>query len=232
MDSQELIDAIHIAELTSTDRSSAIRELVDAVDWAKDSVSLDDVVNAIEEREATAQTIGDVGLAFPHAMIEWSGDFRLVLGRSRVGVEYVAAGNKIHLIALLVVGNVGSPRHLEVLAGVADLLNNHEFRQQLINASHVRIIRQLIVERAGKQPKRKSLATAIPYQSVAIADHAVGLARSNFELPAGQHVAAVPPVAGDGGDAVLLEGEVIEWLEHDISILWTLPLIAAETTGS
>ena len=55
MDIQELIDAIHIAELSSTDRPSAIRELVGTVDWAKECVAPDDVVNAIEEREATAQ---------------------------------------------------------------------------------------------------------------------------------------------------------------------------------
>lgn len=178
MDTQELIDAMRIIEVSSTDRSSAIRELVEAVDWAKECVLPEDVINAIEEREATAQTIVDLGLAFPHAKIDWSGDFRLVLGRSRIGVEYGTAGESVHLIAMLVVGKVGTPRHLEVLAGVADLLGSYAFREQLIGASHARIIRQLLIEKAGEKPKGKLPPTVIPHQSITLAEHAVGLAQS------------------------------------------------------
>jgi diadenylate cyclase len=87
VDVKELVNAIHIVELSATTRSSAIRELVDALDWGHENVLPDDVVKAIEEREATAQTIVDKGLALPQAMIEWTGDFRLVLGRSQAGVD-------------------------------------------------------------------------------------------------------------------------------------------------
>ena len=111
-------------------------------------------------------------------MIQWAGDFHLVVGRSRDGVNYVVAGEKIHLIVLLVVGKVGWSRHLQVLAAVADLLNNDEFREKLINASHVRKIKELLVERVGQQPNRRLSAAAIPHRSVAIAEHAVGLAES------------------------------------------------------
>ena len=39
------------------------------MNWADENVLSDDVVKAIEEREATAQTIVDEGLALPHAPI-------------------------------------------------------------------------------------------------------------------------------------------------------------------
>ncbi len=104
MDLETLITAMHIVELSATARSSAIRDLVAAVNWTDENVSPDDVVVAIEEREATAHTVVREGLALPHAMIEWTGDFRIVLGRSQAGVDYLATGVKLHLLVLLVVG--------------------------------------------------------------------------------------------------------------------------------
>ena len=178
MEVKELVNAIHIVELSATTRSNAIRELVNAVNWAHENVLPDEVVKAIEEREATAQTIVDKGLALPHAMIEWTGDFRLVLGRSQAGVDYVAKGDKLHLIVLLVVGKGREGMHLEVLAAVAELLNDDEFRRTLVEANHARDIKQLLVERAGQQPQRRSQPAEIPRRSVAVARHAVGLAES------------------------------------------------------
>jgi hypothetical protein len=55
----------------------------------------DDVVKGIEERETTAQTIVDKGLALPHATIEWTGDFRVVLGRSQAGVLLSDERNRV-----------------------------------------------------------------------------------------------------------------------------------------
>ncbi len=63
----ELVNTMHIVELSAVTRLSAIRELVNAVNWADENVLPDDVVKAIEEREATAHTIVDHGLALPHA---------------------------------------------------------------------------------------------------------------------------------------------------------------------
>ncbi len=178
MEVNELVNAIHIVELSATTRPTAIRELVDAVTWGSESVLPEDVVKAIEEREATAQTIVDKGLALPHAMIPWDGDFRIVLGRSKPGVDYVASGSKLHLLVLIVVGKGRETTHLEVLAAVAELLNDNEFRQNLVEANQVREIKQLLVERAAQQPQRRSQLEEVPVRSLAIVRHAVGLAES------------------------------------------------------
>ncbi len=178
MEAEELVNAIHIVELSATTRSNAIRELVSAVNWTHENVQPDDVVEAIEEREATAQTIVDKDLAVPHAMIQWTGDFRIVLGRSQAGVDYLASGDKLRLLVLLVVGKGRERVHLEVLSAVAKLLDDDEFRCALINASHVRNIKQLLVERAVKQPKPQPQPREIPRRSIAVARHAVGLAES------------------------------------------------------
>ncbi len=64
-------------------------------------------------------------------MIKWAGNFRLVFGRSKTGVDYLATGSKLHLIVLLVAGKGRVRMHLEVLAAVAELLNDKEFRKDL-----------------------------------------------------------------------------------------------------
>ncbi len=85
-------------------------------------------------------------------MIKWAGNFRLVFGRSKTGVDYLATGSKLHLIVLLVAGKGRVRMHLEVLAAVAELLNDKEFRKDSCHRRHVRNIEQLLVERAAQQP--------------------------------------------------------------------------------
>ncbi len=178
MDLEALVDAVHIVELSTTTRSSVIRELVDAVDWAAEGVAAGDVVKAIEEREAAAQTIVDQGLALPHAMVEWNGDYRVVFGRSRTGVDFGATGGKLHLVVLMVGGKGRERRHLEVLARVAELLNNRQLRLEIIDACDVHDIKRLLVERAGQGPPGRSPLAEIPRRSIAVVRHAVSLAES------------------------------------------------------
>ncbi|MDA0285513.1 MAG: diadenylate cyclase [Planctomycetota bacterium] len=178
MNPVELVQSMRVIELASRVRTDAMRELVDAVDWAQDGVLPGDVVQALEEREATAQTVVDEGLALPHAMIEWDGEFHIVLGRSQAGVEYAAKGDAVRIIVLLVVGNGRAQTHLELLAAVAALLQGHEFRQNLSAAENVDVVRQLLAESAVQLEKPELTAVAIPRQSLMVACHAVQLAES------------------------------------------------------
>ena len=130
MELSELINGIQIVELSANTRTAAIRALVNEADWEDEGISSDTILAAIEEREAAAQTIVDEGLAMPHAVVEWDGEFRILLGRSRRGIDYGGpARGYIHLIALIVVGKQRPAVHLELLAGMAELLKSSEFRQ-------------------------------------------------------------------------------------------------------
>ena len=88
MELRELVDAAVMVEITAMTRSEAFCQMVDAVDWGGSPVNREDVVNAIEQREARAeQTVVAGGFAIPHAVVDWSGSFRVVMGRSRAGVD-------------------------------------------------------------------------------------------------------------------------------------------------
>ena len=179
MDVQQFVDEIDVIELSAATGSTAIRELVAAVDWTDENISPNDIVKAIEEREAAAQTIVDEGLALPHALIDWTGELRVVLGRSKVGVDYGATGKKLHLIILLVVGKGHERLHLEALAALAELLSDSQLRQELISARNTSDIRQRLADSAAQPLRREPPVTQeIPQRSSAVVHHAVGLAES------------------------------------------------------
>lgn len=160
MELTELVTALRVVEISSKTRALAIRALAQAANLEDDGVPLDDLIEAIEEREATAQTIVDEGLAMPHAIIDWEGDFRVVLGRSRAGVDYgISESGRVHLIAMFVVGrNRQKEFHLELLAALAELLESSEFRKELVDARDSRTIERMLRTRVGLaeegKPKR------------------------------------------------------------------------------
>jgi mannitol/fructose-specific phosphotransferase system IIA component (Ntr-type) len=136
------------------------------------------LVQAIEEREATAQTIVDAGFAMPHAIIDWDGDYRVVLGRSRQGVDYgVQEAGKVHLIALFVIGRRRQAEfHLEILKSLAELFAKPEFRAELVAAKDVKAIEQLLRSRVGIMPADRPRRTpALPRLNAILIRQAVEL---------------------------------------------------------
>lgn len=149
----ELVNAIQVVELTETKRAAAIRSMVQAADWEDEGVTIEKILAAIEEREATAHTIVCSDFALPHADIDWDGDFRIFLGRSRAGVDCGAPGGEaIRLMVLLLIGKGRAHRHLDVLAAVAELLGSDDFRREIEEAPDVHVIERLLLQRAGLEP--------------------------------------------------------------------------------
>ena len=152
MDLGDLVSAMRIVELSAKTRPAAIRALVQAANWEDEGIAPDVVLEAIEEREAAAQTLVASDFALPHAFIDWEGDFRVVMGRSRAGVDYgVPTGQNVQLIVLLVIGRKLQQTHVEVLAALAELLKLTEFRESLIAAKDTRVLDSLLLAKAGLQ---------------------------------------------------------------------------------
>lgn len=164
MDLGDLVSAMRLLELTAKSRPAAIRALVNAGTWEDEGIAPETVLEAIEEREAAAQTLVSSDFALPHAFIDWEGDFRVVLGRSRNGVDYgVPTGQHVQLIVLLVLGRKLQQSHVEVLAALAELLKSEEFRKDLIQAKDMRAIDVLLLTKAGlKADHRPARPPGIP----------------------------------------------------------------------
>lgn len=177
MDLSDLVDAIRIVEITAKSRPAAIRALVQAANLDDDNVAPEKILDAIEEREAAAQTLVAPDFALPHAFVDWDGDLRIVLGRSRNGVDYgLPSGQQVRLICLLIIGRKLQQTHVDVLAALAELLKTAEFRQQLIDAKDTRAIDALLAEKAGIKADNRPLKPApIPKLSSTLIKQAIHL---------------------------------------------------------
>ena len=173
---ETLINATLVVELKATTREDSIRELVSAFDWNQYGVSDAELVAAIEEREATAQTVVAEDLAIPHASVNWEGDFRVIFGRSRTGVPFGAKGEAVRLVVLLVTGKQQASRHLQVLATLAGLLKATEFRNALIAAKNTSALLKLLERKVTPLSDAKSAVPRLPELSVTLTLQAVQLA--------------------------------------------------------
>lgn len=181
--SDTLFDATLVVELKAASREESIRELVGAFDWSQHGVSDEELTAAIEEREATAQTVVAEDLAIPHASVNWDGDFRVILGRSKDGIPFGAKGEAVRLVVLLVTGKQQASRHLQVLASLADLLKPTDFRNSLIDAPNPQQILTLLKQRVAPKTDVKNRAVKLSELSVTLTQQAVQLA-SQFEVQA------------------------------------------------
>jgi DNA integrity scanning protein DisA with diadenylate cyclase activity/mannitol/fructose-specific phosphotransferase system IIA component (Ntr-type) len=179
MDLAEITAAIEVVEISADTRLEAIGQMVDAVDWCDPDFQTNELIAAIERREAAAQTVVAAGFAIPHAMVKWSGRFRLVVGRSRPGIAFGIPGTDlVHLVALLVVSRDHPELHLPVLAAVADLFRSDDFREAIVAAPDVAAIKRIVQQRVSpsggqipsisSQPPR--LNAVLIRQAVALAD--------------------------------------------------------------
>lgn len=172
-----LIEATRVIELTTNQRDEAIRQLVRAAKCSEHGVTDRELITAIEEREAAAQTIVAEDLAIPHASVNWDGDFRVIVGRSRSGVEYGVSGKNVSLVVLLVTGKNQAARHLKVLSALAEILKESAFRKSLIDASGPKTILKMLKERAGVRIPATVRNQQVPELSVHLSEQAVQLAQ-------------------------------------------------------
>lgn len=180
MDLGDLVTVMRLVELSAKSRLPAIRALVQAGNWEDEGVTSETVLEAIEEREAAAQTLVEPDFALPHAFIDWDGDFHVVLGRSRHGVDYgVPDGQHVQLIVLLVIGRKLQQTHVELLSTLAELLKSHEFREELIQAKDTRAIDLLLLAKAGLQPDHRPVRPpSVPRLTMTLVKQAMHLVES------------------------------------------------------
>lgn len=124
-----------VPELRSRDKRGVLAELANVVSEVEPAVDRDALVQVLEEREKLGSTgIGD-GVAIPHGKLEGINNPIMSFGRSRVGVDFDSMDARpVHLFFLLVAPENSAGAHLKVLAKIAKLLKDSEFRKKLLNA--------------------------------------------------------------------------------------------------
>ncbi|NNG26933.1 MAG: PTS sugar transporter subunit IIA [Ignavibacteriaceae bacterium] len=124
-----------LTDFKSFKKEDLINELID-LHAGNDKVNnLDDVRNAVLEREKIMSTGVGKGFAIPHGKTNSIKDIIAAFGKTTHPIDYDALdGEPVHLVFLLVGKDTLVSKHIKSLSRISRLMNKDDFRQKLIEA--------------------------------------------------------------------------------------------------
>ncbi len=148
----DLLDSKHVlTDLKAEEQEGALKEMAGKIAGELD-VKPDKLVKALMERETTRPTaLESTGVAIPHARLSGIKDFLVLFARSSRGIDFKAEdGQPCHLF-FLIVGPEDEPgNYLRLLARIARICHDKEFREKLMKASDSKEILDMIAEQDSK----------------------------------------------------------------------------------
>jgi len=126
-------------------KKRALERLSEIISSTEDTISSNDVFESLLARERLGGTGVGHGVAIPHGRLK---ENSLTLGafiKLQNGVDYDAADRQpVDLLFALLVPKESTDEHLQVLAQLAKIFSNDDFRKKLRDASNSDEIYQLI----------------------------------------------------------------------------------------
>lgn len=119
-------------DMEAIDRDEAFEELVDHFCRTDNSVSHDEILEAITLREAKMSTGIHKGIAVPHGKTKAVQTMRGVLGISKKGIQYESLdGEPVFLLFMIISPLEDSEKYLRLLKHLAELMENPQFKIDL-----------------------------------------------------------------------------------------------------
>jgi PTS system fructose-specific IIC component/PTS system nitrogen regulatory IIA component len=122
-------------EMESEDKDEAFEELVDFYCQAEKPAGKnvrDEILDAINRREAKMSTGIHKGIAVPHGKTKAVETMQGVLGISRKGIVYDALdGEPVNILFMLITPLEDSEKYLRILKHLAELVENPQFQIEL-----------------------------------------------------------------------------------------------------
>jgi PTS system nitrogen regulatory IIA component len=148
----DLLNPAAIAgDLKATGKNDALVELTDAIVRVQASLSREEVLRVLQERELLGSTGIGEGVAIPHGKLKDIDQLLLSFGRSRRGVDFDSMdGKPAHLFFLLIAPEESVGIHLKTLARISKLLKNPTVRRRLLDAGDPDDLYRIIVEEEEK----------------------------------------------------------------------------------
>ena len=126
------IECVHLS-LRARDKESAIRELVASLAHAGRVADQENVLEAVLERERSMSTGMQHGVAIPHGRSDAVTKLTVAVGIIPEGIDFQSLDGEPTTIIFLVVSPKTNPGpHLQVLAGIAGIVNSEEARDALV----------------------------------------------------------------------------------------------------
>ncbi len=138
-----------IPELQSKDRDGAIRELVSALDKAKQlgKANSEQIAKAVIKRENEASTGLGKGVAIPHVKHPAMKKIVAAVGRSSGGIDFSALDKQpVYSVILLISPEDEPDKHLQAMEQIFKHLQQEKFRKFLRQLDTVELIEDLLRE--------------------------------------------------------------------------------------
>jgi len=144
----ELLDSKYILTgFKSNNKDDVMNELIDLLKGDERVIDLEEVRKCVFDREKIMSTGVGKGFAIPHGKTNSITDIIAAFGKSETPIEYNSLdGEPVHLVFLLVGKDNLVGKHIKLLSRISRLMNNDEFREQLIKADSVESILKIFEE--------------------------------------------------------------------------------------
>jgi mannitol/fructose-specific phosphotransferase system IIA component (Ntr-type) len=135
--------------LTGSDKLGIIEELVDVVSKAKgySPRQHDEILKAVLDREQLGSTGIGNGIAIPHAKTDAVDHVSMVVGISRLPVEFDSPDNvKSRIFFLVLAPPSEASAHVQLLASIARTCTSQIFRRMLVQSKDADEVVRLFME--------------------------------------------------------------------------------------
>lgn len=121
--------------LVLREKDDVINKLIDSLSDQIDADILRNIRTAVFEREAIMSTGVGKGLAIPHGKCKGLKKTFAAFALLKEPIDYDAIdGNPVSMVFLLVGPESQNSTHIKMLSRISRLMNNNEFRQQLLDS--------------------------------------------------------------------------------------------------
>jgi len=147
---KSLINALQegrLLELPVNEKDKALEYLALLIEAIPDIGSGIDLVKAVKEREATANTALGLGVACPHVRAGDDGELLCAVGWSPSGIDYGAPdGAKVHLIIMYYIPSSQKGAYLKEVSGLAKAVKDSDALKMLSGASDLQEVRSKLLD--------------------------------------------------------------------------------------
>ncbi|MFN4110792.1 MAG: PTS sugar transporter subunit IIA [Ignavibacteria bacterium] len=132
----ELLNETNILlDVEAKDKYELIDKLIDVVANSDKVLDKEKVRNCVYEREKILSTGVGKGFAVPHGKTDAVTDIVLAFAITKEPLDYEALDNQpVRLVMLMVGKDSLLSSHIKLLSRISRLMNNDEFRENLLNA--------------------------------------------------------------------------------------------------
>lgn len=132
----DILESLHVIDLTGDTRDDVLAELCGAVAHSVAVLDAARMLRAIEERERVMSTGVGMGVAIPHARTSAVREFVMAVGRHRGGIDFEALDNGPVFLAILIVApEAAREPFLELTSAIGSICTRHGFLESVRNAA-------------------------------------------------------------------------------------------------